>query len=271
MAKLFSIVLVMSVLLAFLGLISGCAGEGGGKSAVTSVFGDAETESTGKGRYDAWASAENKKGVVIKEIEETKQKEIDLEIAKAGQVKVVLDTPEKINAWYNAQATRDLGEVAKNLSKGDAPSPYAEYFRPTPMPKSAFAEGAEVVLDGAVKLAGTPAAQITSAGYAVGQFVGGVKSGTTIHATDKAQVTLNQAKATGQSKATINNGAAGEAKKADTVVDAAHWSDCTTTSAGAATIDEVNACMSEDYGYQTSVKDGVLYLDGVPYNGPGVE
>jgi len=251
------------IILALALSLSGCAGEGGGNSNLDLPFiGDISTESTGKGRFDAWALVEGKKGATIKEIEETKQKEIDLEIAKANQVRVNLDTPEKINAWNNAQATRDLGEVAKNLSKGQAPNQYVEYFRPTPMPKSAFAEGAEVVLDGAAKLAGTPAAQITSVGYAAGQFVGGMQQGQRVTATDNAQVTINQASAKGQSTANAGNSQGSTGKTDQTkAITADQYNQCTTCSGGrVCAIEEVNACFIRDYGHSTEIRDGKIWL-----------
>ena len=250
------------ILLALLPL-SGCAGEGGGSSNLDLPFiGDISTESAGKGRYDAWAAVEGKKGPIIKEIEKTKQKEIDLEIAKANQVVINLDTPEKINAWNNAQATRDLGEVAKNLSKGQAPNQYAEYFRQTPMPKSGFAEGAEVILDGAAKLAGTPAAQISSVGFAAGQFVGGMnKGGNTIHATEGSQVTVNQATADRQSKANAGGGGSSSDKtEPSRTITAEQYNQCTTCASGSCTIEEINGCFVTDYGYETEMRDGKIWL-----------
>jgi flagellar basal-body rod modification protein FlgD len=52
-----------------------------------------------------------------------------------------------------------------------------------------------------------------------------------------------------------------------TYVDPAHWLDCTTTGGGAASLDLVNACMQNDYGYKTSIQNGQIYLDGKPFNG----
>ena len=269
MAKLFSIVLFMCAVLAVLGLLSGCGGTGQG--SVSSSLGSASMQTTGKNRNDAWSAVEIKKGDVVKDIETTKQKELDLEIAKASQVKVVLDSPEKISAWNNAQATRDLGEVAKNLSKGQTPSPYAEYFRPTPLPKSAVAEVIDSTGNALVGAANSPAGVLGSTAYAFGRFASGAKGGNNVTATEGSTVTVNQAKATGKSTATAGNGG-GTAKEqtADTTVNPSHWLECNTTVGRIPTLDEVNKCM-QDYGYDTTVQDGQIYLDGKPFTGAGVK
>ncbi len=51
-----------------------------------------------------------------------------------------------------------------------------------------------------------------------------------------------------------------------TDVNPADWLDCT-TSDHQVTLDEINGCMQKDYGYNTSIQNGQIYLDGKPYNG----
>lgn len=266
MAKLFSIVLFMSAVLAILGLLAGCGGTGQG--TVSSGLGSASMKTTGKNRNDAWSEVEVKKGDVIKDLEATEQKKLDLEIAKAQQVQVVLDSPEKIAAWNNAQATRDLGEVAKALSKGQSPSPYAAYFTPTPIPKSAVAEVIDSTGNALIGAANSPAGAAGAITYAMVRGANAARGGTNVTATEGSQVTVNQATADGKSTANAGAGKTADAESS-TEVDPAHWNECITTVGGARpSVLEINGCMI-GYGYDTEVRDGVLYLDGRPYNGPG--
>lgn len=72
----------------------------------------------------------------------------------------------------------------------------------------------------------------------------------------------------GEGQSSANGGVSSPAAPGSTTkVDPKHWQDCTTLSTGAATVDETNACMQKDYGYNTEVKDGQLYLDGKPFSG----
>ena len=180
--------------------LSSCA-DTKGTTRIDTQVGSTEQTVTGLGRYDAWAKVETKKVDAVKALAQADEKKTDLEIARAKQVTVILDTPEKIAAWNNAQATRDLGIVAKNLSVGNQDK-YSEALKPMPVPTSAFAEGTEAVGNTLVKLAESPAGVASSVGYFVGSAARGAKSGTEVKASEGSTVNIHQSSAKGQSYVT---------------------------------------------------------------------
>jgi len=247
------------ILLALLPL-SGCAGEGGGSSNLDLPFiGDISTESTGKGRYDAWASVEGKKVDAIKAVAIAEREEAKAKAVEAGNMQIVLDTPEKIAAWAAYQNMRILGDAVIALAGGKQ-NPLAQ-LQPTPMPKSGFAEGTEAVLGGVARMVESPTGLAGAVGYTVGQAARGAAQGQRVMATDNAQVTINQATASGESSANAGGGAGSGKTESSGAITAAQYEQCTTCAGGrTCTIEEINGCFITDYGYDTEIRDGKIWL-----------
>jgi len=251
--------LILLALVPMLTLV-GCAGEGGGSSNLDLPFiGDISTESSGKGRYDAWAAVEGKKVDAIKAVAIAEREEAKAKAAEASSMQIILDTPEKIAAWAAYQNMRILGDAVIALAGGKQ-NPLAQ-LQPTPMPKSGFAEGAEVVLGGVARVVESPTGIAGIVGYTVGQAARGAAQGQRVTATDNAQVTINQATASGESSASAGNGAgAGKTESAGTITAEQH-NQCTTCAGGrACTIEEINGCFIRDYGHDTEMRDGKIWL-----------
>jgi len=118
-----------------------------------------------------------------------------------------------------------------------------------------------IVTTGAVKLTdsimGKVGDRISTSGDNSGVTKTTETTSTVAVANDKSQATASGAGATKDKD---------KEETAATTVNPMHWEECTTSPNGTPTVDEVNGCM-QGYGYKTEVKDGLLYLDGKPYNG----
>ena len=80
--------------------------------------------------------------------------------------------------------------------------------------------------------------------------------------TDSTNIGSGSSAATATATGT-NNQKEGKSSSGSSI-DPQALADCRTTANGPASIDETNACLVKDYGYETTIQDGVIYLDGKP-------
>lgn len=125
-----------------------------------------------------------------------------------------------------------------------------------------------IVTTGAVKLTDAIMGKIGDKMTTTGDNSGIAKT-TTNTTTNTVATAADKSSATASAPGAAGSKETPEAAKG-TEVSAANWEECKTSPNGTPSADEVNGCMI-GYGYPTSVKDGQIYLDGTPYNGPVVE
>ena len=187
---------VILVLFMLSGALSGCGDSGRTSMAVDPLDAEMKSESISNdvGRMTAWSIVESKKIQAVKAIETQSSKQ-----KPEQEVKVVLDTEAKIQAWTNYKTTEALKEAVVEMAKSLRPR--NKVLEPTPMPKGAFAEG----VDSATGLVGTVVNSPFAVAGVVGYFVGSAskEAGTKVTATEGSEVNIDQSKSSNIDQTTV--------------------------------------------------------------------
>ncbi|MBE0584134.1 MAG: hypothetical protein IH612_10305 [Desulfofustis sp.] len=266
------------VALVFLVLLPGCVGSDNKQALIINL----PTPDGGKtpvpivlDRHGSYAVTRLAEETTKQEVLRTKQKETDLEIAQAEQVRITIDTDDELKTWALTESNRTLGTVAKALSKGGDANDYGVPLTTTVAPKSWFAEALDSAAGAVIGVADTPAAIAGTAGYFVSAAARGIAKGNgdRFYGGDGSTITKTETTntATASQEGIANAGSGGTpgkeaAKGEDNAVslDAA-FDECSGGGGYEFTLGQVGTCMQEKTGIDMVITGGLLHVDGIPY------